>query len=38
LVAAAQSGLEIKLKDLSTREERILSLEECTNWLKQGRS
>jgi histidyl-tRNA synthetase len=35
LVAAAQGGLEIKLKNLSTREEKTLSREECRESLKQ---
>jgi histidyl-tRNA synthetase len=35
LVPAPQGGLEIKLKDLTTREEKIMSLEECQKCLRQ---
>jgi histidyl-tRNA synthetase len=38
LAAAAQGGLEIKLKDLATREEKTLSLEECQRILKREQS
>jgi histidyl-tRNA synthetase len=35
LIAATQGGLEVNLKDLSTREEKTLSLDECAKCLKE---
>jgi histidyl-tRNA synthetase len=37
LAAAPQGGPEIKLKELSTREEKTVSMEGCIKCLKQGR-